>query len=70
MIEFDQTRRRELADFDRRIQDARSRADMLEAQLKLMEAKLAAMRGFWNYFGRRQLTRRDRKPSARNGTRP
>jgi hypothetical protein len=55
MIEFDQTRRRELADFDRRIHDARSRADMLEAQLKLMEAKLAAMRGFWNYFRRRQL---------------
>jgi hypothetical protein len=55
VIEFDQTRRRELADFDRRIQDARSRADMLEAQLKLMEAKLAAMRGFWNYFRRRRL---------------
>jgi hypothetical protein len=56
VIEFDQTRRRELADFDRRIHDARSRADMLEAQLKLMEAKLAAMRGFWNYFRRRRLT--------------
>jgi hypothetical protein len=55
VIEFDQTRRRELSDFDRRIQDARSRADMLEAQLKLMEAKLAAMRGFWNYFRRRRL---------------
>jgi hypothetical protein len=55
VIEFDQTRRRELADFDRRIHDARSRADMLEAQLKLMDAKLAAMRGFWNYFGRRRL---------------
>jgi hypothetical protein len=55
VIEFDQTRRRELADFDRRIHDARSRADMLEAQIKLMEAKLAAMRGFWNYFRRRRL---------------
>ena len=55
VIEFDQTRRRELADFDRRIHDARSRADMLEAQLKLMDAKLAAMRGFWNYFRRRHL---------------
>src|SRR5262249_20849945 len=39
----------------RRIHDARSRADMLEAQLKLMDAKLAAMRGFWNYFRRRRL---------------
>ena len=55
VIEFDQTRRRELADFDRRIHDARSRADMLEAQIKLMEAKLTAMRGFWNYFRRRGL---------------
>lgn len=55
LIEFDQTRRRELADFDRRVHDARSRADMLEAQLKLMDAKLAAMRGFWNYFRRRRL---------------
>jgi hypothetical protein len=55
VIEFDQTRRRELADFDRRIHDARSRADMLEAQIKLMDAKLAAMRGFWNYFRRRRL---------------
>jgi hypothetical protein len=55
LIEFDQTRRRELSDFDRRIHDARSRADMLEAQLKLMDAKLAAMRGFWNYFRQRRL---------------
>jgi predicted nucleic acid-binding Zn-ribbon protein len=55
VIEFDQTRRRELADFDRRIHDARSRADMLEAQIKLMEAKLTAMRGFWNSFRRRGL---------------
>lgn len=55
VIEFDQTRRRELADFDRRIHDARSRADMLEAQIKLMDAKLAAMRGFWNYRRRRRL---------------
>jgi hypothetical protein len=55
LIEFDQGRRRQLADFDRRIHDARSQADLLEAQLKLMEAKLAAMRGFWNYFRRRRL---------------
>jgi hypothetical protein len=55
LIEFDQGRRRQLADFDRRIQDERSRVDMLEAQLKLAEAKLGAMRGFWNYFRRRRL---------------
>jgi hypothetical protein len=55
LIEFDQGKRRQLADFDRRIQDERSRADMLEAQLKLNEAKLARLRGFWNYFRRRRL---------------
>ena len=55
LIEFDQSRRRQLADFDRRIDAARSAAHMLEAQLKLLEAKLAAMRGFWNYFRRRRL---------------
>lgn len=55
LIEFDQDRRRQLADFDRRIEDARSRADALGAQLELMEAKLAAMRGFWHYFRRARL---------------
>lgn len=55
LIEFDQARRRQLADFDRRILDARAQADVLEAQLMLLEAKLAAMRGFWNYFRRRRL---------------
>ena len=42
---------------------------MLEAQLKLMDAKLAAMRGFWNYFRRRRLAE-EIAASARNGTRP
>jgi hypothetical protein len=49
-------RRQQLADYDRRITDARSRADMLEAQLKLQEAKLESMSGFWNYVGRRRLS--------------
>jgi hypothetical protein len=55
LIEFDQGKRRQLADFDRRIADARSSADMLEAQFKLMEAEETALRGFWNYFRRRRL---------------
>jgi hypothetical protein len=55
LLEFDRARRHQLADFDRRIADARSRADMLEAQLKLQEAQLEAMRGFWNYARRRRL---------------
>jgi chromosome segregation ATPase len=56
LIEFDQSKRRQLADFDRRIDEARAQADMLESQLKLTESKLAAMRGFWNYFRRRRLS--------------
>jgi len=56
LIESDQERLRQLSDFDRRIHDARSRANMLEAQLKLMNAKLERMRGFWNYSRRRRLT--------------
>ncbi|MGH8187658.1 MAG: hypothetical protein ACREUC_13945, partial [Steroidobacteraceae bacterium] len=55
LIEYDQGRRRQLADFDRRIHDMRSKADMLEAQIKLGDAQLNAMRGFWNYFRRRRL---------------
>lgn len=56
LLEFDRARRQQLAEFDRRIADARSGADMLEAQLKLQEVKLQAMRGFWNYAARRRLS--------------
>ena len=56
LLEFDRARRQQLADFDRRIADARSRADMLEAQLKLQEVNLQEMRGFWNYAPRRRLS--------------
>ncbi|MFL6618591.1 MAG: hypothetical protein ACJ8MH_08315, partial [Povalibacter sp.] len=55
LIEFDQTRRRSLAELDVRLNSARAEADTLEAQLKLMESELAAMRGFWNYFRRKRL---------------
>lgn len=54
-LEFEGTRRQQLADYDRRIIAARSRADMMEAQLKLQEVKLDKMRGFWNYARRRHL---------------
>lgn len=54
-LEFDRTRRLQLADFDQHIAAARSRADTLEAQLKLQEVKLEKMRGFWNYSRRRRL---------------
>lgn len=54
-IEFDQGRQSQLADLDRALLEARSTVDLLEAQLKLSEARLRLMRGFWNYFRRRTL---------------
>lgn len=56
LLEFDRARRQQLADYDRRIADARARAELLEAQLKLEQAKLESMRGFWNYSARRHLS--------------
>lgn len=56
LIEFDQTRRRRVAEMDRSILEARAIADKLEAQLRKLEAQLASRRGFWNYFRRRTLT--------------
>src|SRR5687768_5569417 len=55
-LEFDRTRRQQLAEFDRRIATTRSRAETMEAQLKLQEAELQSMRGFWNYARRRRLS--------------
>lgn len=55
-LELDRTRRQQLADFDRRIASTRSRADTLAAELKLQEAQLEQMRGFWNYSRRRKLS--------------
>jgi len=55
LIEFDQGRRLQLADVERRVIEARSAADVLEAQLKLLEVHLGELRGFWNYFRRRRL---------------
>ena len=56
LIEFDQARRQRLAEFDRQLTEARATADALASELNAMESKLAAMRGFWNYFRRRKLT--------------
>ena len=55
LIEFDQQRRRELSEFDRVIAEAKTLADSLAAQLKLLETRLSGMSGFWNYFRRRKL---------------
>ncbi len=55
LIEFDQHKRRQLAELDRVLADAKSEADALASRLAADEARLAALRGFWNYFRRRQL---------------
>jgi hypothetical protein len=55
LIEFDQGRRLQLADVERRVIEARSSADVLDAQIKLLEVHIAELRGFWNYFRRRRL---------------
>lgn len=53
---FEQERKRQLTDADRTVAAARTQAEMLEAQLTLLEARLNALRGFWNYFRRRSLS--------------
>ena len=55
LIEFDQARRQRLAEFERQLAEARAIADGLAGELNAMQIRLAALRGFWNYFGRRKL---------------
>ena len=55
LIEFDQGKRRQLAEIDATLSEARLNAEALESQLKLLERRLDGMRGFWNYFRRRKL---------------
>ncbi len=55
-LEFDRVRRQQLAELDQRIESTRARAETLDAELKLQEAQLEQMRGFWNYARRRRLS--------------
>jgi DNA repair exonuclease SbcCD ATPase subunit len=55
LIEFDQGKRRQLAELDAMLSEAKLHAASLESQLKLLERRLDGMRGFWNYFRRRKL---------------
>lgn len=55
LIEFDQTKRREIAELDRALSEAKAAAGSLESQLRSSETRLASMKGFWNYFRRRKL---------------
>lgn len=55
LIEFDQNKRRDVAQIDRVLAEAQAEADALAAQLAAAEARLVSLRGFWNYFRRRKL---------------
>jgi len=55
MIEFDQARRARLAQADRRLLELQSAASTLESQVRALQSKHDALRGFWHYFKRRAL---------------
>jgi hypothetical protein len=53
--ECEAARAARLAELEARLLDAQSIADSLQARLKLLTDKLAALRGFWNYRRRREV---------------
>lgn len=55
LARFERAKRDRLADVERELVEARVLADQLQAEQRLAEQRLAALRGFWNYFGRRRL---------------
>jgi predicted nuclease with TOPRIM domain len=56
LIEFDQLRRRKLAEADRKLLDLQSEAATLEARVRALESQASSLRGFWHYFKRRTLS--------------
>jgi len=55
LIDYDQVRHQALTSLSGNWRTRVRRLTCSGAQLKVMEANLAAMRGFWNYFRRRRL---------------
>jgi hypothetical protein len=55
LIEFDQSKRRALAEVERVLGEAKLEADGLQSQSLAVESRLASAIGFWNYFRRRKL---------------
>jgi hypothetical protein len=53
--QFERTKRSRTTDVERELAEARVLADQLQAEQKLARQRLASLRGFWNYFRRRQL---------------
>jgi hypothetical protein len=52
---FERARRARLDDVERELSEAQVLADQLQAEQKLVEQRLAGLRGFWNHFRRRRL---------------
>jgi hypothetical protein len=52
---FERARRARLDDVERQLSEAQVLADQLQAEQKLVEQRLAGLRGFWNHFRRRRL---------------
>ena len=57
LADFERSKRNRLDDVDREVYEARILGDQLEAEQATDRARLAEMRGFWNYFRRRELER-------------
>lgn len=53
--QFERGKRARTADVERELAEARVLADQLQAEQKLARQQHAGLRGFWNYFRRRQL---------------
>lgn len=72
LADFDRQKRARLADVDRELVEARVLADQLQAEQKLAQQRMNELRGFWNYFRRRNLaeelaTRAVRLEAAQTG---
>lgn len=55
VLEFDQNRQRRLGELEQTILDAQSRADAVDARLRLLQRKLEQLRWFWHYAKRREI---------------
>ena len=55
LAEFNREREQRLQALGGRVQSVRSQSDAKKSQVADVEARLAAMRGFWNYFKRRPI---------------
>jgi chromosome segregation ATPase len=56
LADFERTKQARAAEVERELTEARVLADQLQAEQKLARQRLAGLRGFWNYFRKRELT--------------